>query len=168
MVKVADEKTDRRRGIDHIGVSICAIVHDGQGKILMMKRGQNARDEHGNWDICGGALEFGELVEDAIARELQEELCTAPLEIQFLTAYEAHRLYNGDPTHWIALLHGVKVDPKTVKLGEPDKFDDFGWFRKDELPTPQHSQFPKALAEAFSGCGSPMPQASNKCLFQLV
>jgi ADP-ribose pyrophosphatase YjhB (NUDIX family) len=115
----------------------------------MMKRGQNARDEHGNWDICGGALEFGELIEDAIGRELQEELCTAPLEVKFLTAYEAHRVHEGASTHWIALLHAVLVDPKTVKLGEPDKFDEIGWFHKNELPSPQHSQFHHSLAEAL-------------------
>ena len=36
-----------KRGFDYIGVSACAIVHDGQGNILMMKRGAKARDEHG-------------------------------------------------------------------------------------------------------------------------
>lgn len=148
MVEVATEAVDRRRGIDHIGVSVCSIVHDGHGKILLMKRGQNARDEHGNWDICGGALEFGERIEDGIRREVKEELCAKPIEIAFLTAYEAHREYKGDPTHWIALLHSVRVDPKAVKLGEPDKFDDFGWFGPEELPEPQHSQLFRSIAAA--------------------
>jgi len=65
----AEEKVDHRRGIDHIGVSVVAVVHDGKGKILLQKRGPKARDERGNWDICGGAIEFGESIEEAIKRE---------------------------------------------------------------------------------------------------
>lgn len=144
----ADEKVDLKRGIDHIGVSVCMIVHDGKGRILLMKRGKKARDEQGRWDICGGALEFGESINDAISRELNEELCTSPVDIKFLTAYEAHREHNSSPTHWIALLHAVRIDPKKVRIGEPHKIDELGWFSKHDLPSPLHSQFSKALAAA--------------------
>lgn len=144
------DDTTRRRGIDHIGVSACAIVHDGNGKILMMKRGAKARDEHGRWDIMGGSVEFGEPIKDALRRELKEELRTVPLRIQFLTAYEAHRKYKSEKTHWVALLHSVRVNPKTVSLGEPDKFDEIGWFTLRTLPSPLHSQFPKALKAALA------------------
>lgn len=144
----AVDKYGLRRGMDYIGVSVCAIVHDGQGHILMMKRGAKARDEHGRWDITGGSIDFGESIEVSLRRELKEELRTTPLDILFLTAYEAHREYKGNKTHWIALLHAVKVDPKTVQLGEPEKFDEIGWFTSQNLPEPLHSQFPKALAAA--------------------
>lgn len=148
MIKVAEEAVDRQRGIDHIGVTVCSVVHDGHGKILLMKRGEKARDEHGNWDICGGALEFGERIEDGIRREVKEELCAKAIEIEFLSAYEAHREYKGDSTHWIALLHAVRVEPASIRLGEPDKFDDLGWFNLADLPGPQHSQLHKAIAAA--------------------
>ncbi len=144
-----NSSNNSRRGIDYIGVSVCAIVHDGHGKILMMKRGAKARDEHGRWDIMGGSMEFGELIEETLRRELYEELRTKPLRIQFLTAYEAHRQHKSDKTHWIALLHGVEVDPKTIMLGEPDKFDEIGWFTAATLPSPLHSQFHKALKAAL-------------------
>lgn len=150
MVKVASEKTDLRRGIDHIGVSIACIVHDGNGRILLMKRGPMARDEHGRWDVLGGAIEFGESVEDAIHREAEEELCAKPLEIEFLTAYDAHREHEGQPTHWIALVHAVRVNPDTVKIGEPHKISEIGWFTSKTLPSPRHSQFEKSFKFALS------------------
>lgn len=146
----ADESVDLRRGVDHIGVSVTSIIHDGQGNILMMKRGQKARDERGTWDICGGALEFGESIDDAIRREVMEELSTKALDIVFLHAGDAHRTnHEGDKTHWIWLLHAVLVDPNTVKIGEPHKIDEIGWFDKDSLPKPLHSQFHNALKAAL-------------------
>jgi ADP-ribose pyrophosphatase YjhB (NUDIX family) len=150
MAKVtpAGEEIDLRRGIDHIGVSAVSIIHDDAGRILLMKRGPKARDEHGRWDICGGAIEFGESIDEAIAREVAEELCTTPLEVNFLTAYDAHRLQDGRKTHWVALVHAVKVDPETVKIGEPHKISEIGWFTSKTLPKPLHSQFQKSFSVA--------------------
>ena len=69
--------------------------------------------------------------------------------MQFLTAYEAHRIYNGKKTHWVALIHAVLVNASSVKLGEPEKFDEIGWFNSSNLPSPLHSQFSKALKAAL-------------------
>ena len=147
--KVADETTDLRRGIDHIGVSASFVIHDGKGNLLLQKRGPNARDERGRWDIGGGAIEFGETIEEAIAREVMEELCAKPLDMEFLTVYDAHREHEGSRTHWVAVIYAVKVDPKSVKIGEPHKIDELGWFTSKNLPTPLHSQFQKSFKEAL-------------------
>jgi 8-oxo-dGTP diphosphatase len=145
----ADEAVDLRRGIDHIGVGVAAVVHDGQGRVLLMKRGLKARDEQGRWDICGGAVEFGETIMEAIARELSEELCATSLAVEFLGAYDAHREHAGQPTHWVQMLHAVQVDPKKVKIGEPHKIDAIDWFTSDSLPDPLHSQFWKSFQLAL-------------------
>jgi ADP-ribose pyrophosphatase YjhB (NUDIX family) len=150
MVEIADIAKDHRRGIDHIGVSVSFIIHDGNGNIMLHKRGQQARDEQGRWDVGGGALEFGESIDDAIRRELKEEFCVDAIDIEFLTAYEAHREHNGTPTHWIALLHAVKVDPSHVQNGEPHKIDEIGWFTSENLPSPLHSQFEKGFGAALA------------------
>lgn len=150
MVKVANKKTDLRRGVDHIGISASFIIHDGRGRILLQKRGKKARDEQGSWDVGGGAIEFGEPIEDAIKREIMEELVTEPLEIKFLTVYDAFRELNGQPTHWIAIIHAVKVDPDKVKIGEPHKIEEIDWFTSKNLPKPLHSQFNKSFKIALS------------------
>jgi ADP-ribose pyrophosphatase YjhB (NUDIX family) len=150
MVKVANKKTDLRRGIDHIGISASFIIHDGRGRILLQKRGKKARDEQGSWDVGGGAIEFGEPIEDAVRREIMEELVTEPLEIKFLTVYDAFRELNGQPTHWIAIIYAVKVDPDRVKIGEPHKIEEINWFTSKKLPKPLHSQFNKSFKIALS------------------
>lgn len=149
--KIALPKADLRRGIDHIGVSACAVIYDDEGRILLMKRGPGARDEQGHWDICGGAIEFGESIDEAVRREVVEELGAEPLDIQFLAVYDAHRRHtDGRPTHWVALTHAVRVDPSQVKIGEPDKVAEIGWFFSHELPTPLHSQFQKNYQPALA------------------
>ena len=148
--KVADNSIDLRRGVDYIGVTVNFLVHDGQGRILLQKRSQNCRDEQGNWDIGGGAVEFGETLDDAVARELMEELCVKPLSIKAIQHYDAHRINKGVPTHWIAVTYAVLVDPNEVSIGEPHKVDDIGWFTKDNLPSPLHSMFDKAYEIAIT------------------
>lgn len=143
-VKLADAVLNMRRGFDHIGVSVPIVIHDGNGKILLHKRSKNARDEHGRWDLGGGAVELHEKFEDAVRRELMEEFGAEALEVEFIHMYEAHREHNGEPTHWIAVMHAAKVDPATVIIGEPDKIDEIGWFGLDDLPDPLHSMFPVA------------------------
>lgn len=144
-MKVASEAVDLRRGIDHIGVGVCCVVHDGKGNMLMMKRGEKARDEQGRWDIVGGAIEFGESIDAAITRELLEEICTTPQEIKFIGAYDAHREHNGAKTHWVQLLHVVLVNPDEVRIGEPHKIAEIDWFTSSTLPEPLHSQFEKSF-----------------------
>jgi len=132
-----------KKGFDYIGVGICAFCHDGNGKFVMVKRGQNARDEHGNWDIIGGGIEFGDTVEETIKKEIKEELDADVLKTEFLGYFDAHREYEGKPTHWVQLAFKVQVDPQQVKNNEPHKFDELGWFDWETLPEPRHSQFPR-------------------------
>ena len=143
---INSDDANLRRGIDHIGVSATALVHDGQGHLLLQKRGLQARDERGRWDLCGGAIEFGDTIEETLHKELLEELCAVPLEMEFLTVYDAHRQTDdGTKTHWVAIIYAVKVDSATVKIGEPHKIAELGWFTSKTLPEPLHSQFHKAF-----------------------
>jgi 8-oxo-dGTP pyrophosphatase MutT (NUDIX family) len=135
------------KGMDYIGVGVIYFCHDGKGNILMAKRSINARDENGRWDIGGGAIEFGMNPEETLKKEIMEEYCTDCLGYEFLGFRDVHREHNGRHTHCVVLDYKVLVDPKKVKIGEPHKFDDIGWFRIDAMPPPAeiHSQFPKFL-----------------------
>lgn len=136
------------KGISYVGVTTNAFCHDGKGHFLMMKRGQGARDEHGRWDIVGGGLKVGQPVLENLKREIDEELCVDPHDIQYIGFRDVHRqLEDGTKTHWISLDHVVKVDPQLVKIGEPEVIDEIGWFTLENLPSPLHSQFPVFLTQ---------------------
>jgi 8-oxo-dGTP diphosphatase len=141
-------KSDIRRGVDFIGVTVPFVIHDGKGRVLLQKRSQNCRDEQGTWDVGGGSMEFGESFEEAVLREVSEELGVQPQKIEFLEAYNALRDNSGVPTHWIALVHAVKVDPSKVTINEPQYIDEIGWFNVKKMPTPLHSQMMRSVSAA--------------------
>ena len=50
----------------------CAIPRDGDGRIILARRG--FEPGRGRWSMPGGFVDLGETVEDAVRRELREEL----------------------------------------------------------------------------------------------
>lgn len=128
-----------KKGEDYIGVSVSYFCHDGNGNFLMNKRSTACRDEHGRWDPGGGGIEFGHTVEETLRKEIAEEYCTEVLDFEFLGYRDAHREHDGKKTHWVSLDFKVLVDRDSVRNGEPHKFDEIGWFKLDQLPTPLHS-----------------------------
>jgi len=119
-------------------VSCVFICHDAVGRILLARRGAGARDEPGTWDTGAGGIELGETFEEAVSREVREEYATDALEIETIGVRNVLR--SNPATHWIAVLFAVSVDPATVMIGEPHKFDRLNWFAPDALPNPLHSQ----------------------------
>lgn len=135
------KKKNLQRGVDFIGVTVVFYCHDGKGNFLMHKRSKNCRDEVGNWDVGGGGMEFGESFEEAVEREIFEEYCCEIEDLKLLGTYNILRENKGKPTHWIGILFAARVDPKRVKIGEPEYMDELGWFREDNLPSPLHTNF---------------------------
>jgi len=143
------------KGKDSIGVSVVYFCHDGKGSFAMHKRSQKTRDEQGVWDVGGGALELNETVEECLRKEVGEEWGAEVLKSEFLGFRDVHRFASPEPgeggeqgnipTHWIALDFKVLVDPAQIKIGEPNKFDEMGWFKLEDFPVPLHSQLPYAL-----------------------
>lgn len=141
MVTVVEDKKVIK-GIDYIGVTVVFLCHDGNGNVVMAKRSKNARDEQERWDIGGGGLEFGSSPAETLRKEIKEEYCTDVLDFSFLGFRDVHRKLHDKPTHWIALDFLVRINPEKVKIGEPHKFDEIGFFPLNNLPQPIHSQIP--------------------------
>lgn len=134
-----------KKGIDYIGISVIYFCHDGKGNVVLGKRGKNARDEQGKWDIGGGGVEFGDTAVDTLKKEIKEEYSTDVLNYEYLGYRDIHREHEGKKTHWVTLDFKVFVDKEKVKNGEPHKFDAVEWFTLGSLPAPLHSQLPTFL-----------------------
>jgi len=129
-----------QQGITYVGVAIVYFCHDDKGNFVMAKRSKKARDENGKWDIGGGGLDFDLSVEKTLRKEIKEEYCTDVLSYEFLGYRDVFRINNGKKTHWVTLDFTVLIDPKKVKIGEPEVFTDLQWFRLENLPDNTHSQ----------------------------
>ena len=130
--------SDLKPGIDHVGVSTSFICHDGRGRFLLHKRSKNCRDGQGTWDVGGGKLEFGLTLEENVLREVMEEYgCAGKIQEQ-LPSF-CHFAQQGErKTHWVAVPFIIQVDARYVRLNEPEKMDEIGWFTLDDLPSPLH------------------------------
>ena len=122
-------------------VSCVFVCHDGEGRVLLARRGAGARDEPGTWDTGAGALEHGESFADAVRREVREEYTAEALRIETI---DVRNILRGG-SHWVAVVSVVLVDPATVAIAEPHKFDELGWFTPDAPPAPLHTQLPATM-----------------------
>lgn len=133
------------KGIDFIGTAVAFFCHDGRGNVVMNKRGNNARDEWGVWDIGAGGVEFGQTIEDTLHKEIKEEYCTEIVKAEFLGYRTVLREINGKKTHWIMFDFKVQVNPGMVGNGEPHKFEEVKWFAFKDMPKKVHSQIPNFI-----------------------
>ena len=54
-------------------ISIYAILWNEKGEFLLLRRSQNSHSNPGKWDLPGGKLNHGELLEEAVEREVGGE-----------------------------------------------------------------------------------------------
>lgn len=140
--KLSADELRSHKGVSFTGITTIFFCHDGNGSLFLTKRSKNTRDEHGRWDPGGGGLKHDQSVEENMRREVREEYNAEPIESEFIGYFDAFRKTpDGLPTHWLAMCFAVKVDPKKIKINEPEMVDNSGWFTIDNLPHPLHSQF---------------------------
>ena len=117
-------------GKDFIGIGCGAIIVNDKDEVLLLKRSSTARTEPITWSRPGGAVEFGEKIEEAVVREVEEE---TGVKIQVLKHLEITQNIEEDK-HWIAhgyLARHLSGEPKNM---EPTKHDEIRWFPVNELP----------------------------------
>ncbi len=119
-------------------VAACALV-DRDGRVLLARRPQD-KDHAGLWEFPGGKVEQGETIEQALVRELREELGIEPCETclqPFAFATHTHgdqqllmplfvcrqwdgfaRPHEGQAIKWVRPqdMHGIDMPPADIPL----------------------------------------------------
>ena len=122
------------QGKDYIGVGGGCLILNEKEEVLLMKRAGAVRNEAGYWSKPGGAIEFGEKAEEAMIREIKEELGVQIKIIGILPPTD-HIITEGkDKQHWLALNFLAKIIAGQPKNLEPHKCDRIAWFPLDRLP----------------------------------
>jgi ADP-ribose pyrophosphatase YjhB (NUDIX family) len=116
-------------GIDFVGVGVGGVIVR-QSKILLLLRKKPPECNH--WTIPGGAIEFGEKVEDALLRELIEEIgvqtrIVAPLGL-------TDQILPLEGTHWVSLRFLVEIVAGEPENACPESHSRIAWFPLEALP----------------------------------
>lgn len=119
-------------GIDYIGVGCGALIVNDKKETLLLKRGAESRNQAGFWSKPGGTVEFGEKIEDAIKREIKEELGVEIELIEFL-GFTNH-IMKEENQHWLSISYLARITKGEPKNLEPEKHDEIRWFKFDNLP----------------------------------
>ncbi len=112
-----------------VRAGVGAIVVNG-GRVLLLKRKKES--EAGLWGIQGGAVEFGETIDQAVERELKEEL-GVECEIVRLLGVTDH-IVPEEGAHWVSPVFLARISSGTPKNAEPEKHSEMRWFDLEELP----------------------------------
>jgi len=125
-----------------VGVGVL-VVKDG--KVLLGKR-KGAHGE-GTWSFPGGHLEGGESWEDCAHRETMEE---AGIQIKnlrlFATINDVHPNWG---QHYVTLLMQADHDQGEARVCEPNKCEQWDWFRWEEMPEPLFEPIQAALNQGL-------------------
>ena len=119
-----------QRGIDYIGVGVGAAIFDKEGRLFITKRGPNAKNERGKWEIPGGSVDFGETCEQAIRREMCEENGIEIKVIELLGFFD--HIIPDERQHWVSPTFICRIIHGEPKILEPGKCDEIGWFTIEE------------------------------------
>lgn len=107
-----------------------AIVQDG--RLLLVRRLREP--EAGCWGLPGGKVDWLEPVEQAVRREIEEELAIRLTTLALLCVVDQIDAQRGE--HWLAPVYLAEAFEGQVRNVEPEKHSDVAWFALDSPPEP--------------------------------
>lgn len=124
-----------------VGIGIL-VSHDG--KVLITKRYDPSQPEaHLKWQLPGGKVEFGETIQEAVIREMQEEV-SVTVTIPNYPPIVGSSLWKHPTIHVQCMLIGFicRADGQTVTIS-CEETSDFAWINPAEIA--QRDRLPQAL-----------------------
>lgn len=114
-----------KEGVDYIGVGVGAAIINNKGKLLIILRGKGSKNEIEKWEIPGGSVKFGETLEQALKREIKEEL---GIEIELIELLGiCDHIIPKENQHWVSPTFICKIKKGIPKILEPNKCEEIKW-----------------------------------------
>jgi nucleoside triphosphatase len=115
---------------------VVPIIRDGEGRVLLCRMAADRGVFPGQWGLAGGGVEPGERIEDALRREVREELGVEVAEARPLFFKDgAHeKLFkdgNRRSIYMVFLLYECRLASTALTLNE--EFSESAWVRLGDL-----------------------------------
>jgi ADP-ribose pyrophosphatase YjhB (NUDIX family) len=124
-----------------VGVG-CGAAIVRENRLLLVKR--RKPPEAGFWSLPGGKVEFLERAEQAVIREIAEEI---GVSIALGPLICLIQMIGVDGQHWVSPVYRALIEAGEPVNREPDKIEAIGWFALDDPPTPLAIAAREAIAQ---------------------
>lgn len=113
---------------------VAAVISDGN-RVLATQRGYGAYKDW--WEFPGGKIEDGETPEEALAREIREELKIEILVGDYIDTveYDYPEFHLSMKCYWATISHGepVLLEHEAAKWLTRDELEEVNWLPADRL-----------------------------------
>jgi 8-oxo-dGTP diphosphatase len=109
-------------------VAVRAIITNGEGKILILKR-SNTSYGLGQWNLPGGKVDFGQTAIDAVSREIEEETMLISENTSFLF-YMDNLPSDSTDLHFVTLFFKCRC---TGSLCINDESSEYRWIEQKDI-----------------------------------
>jgi 8-oxo-dGTP diphosphatase len=141
-------RTDREYPA-HPLVGVGALIHDGEGRVLLIKR--KFEPNKGRWSLPGGLLETGETLVEAGRREVREEL-GVELDVEGLFQVSEEIIKDGEAKtrfHFVLVDFLASMRPKASRITLNDESESFIWYRPEDVKGLDASENTTRIVEKY-------------------
>jgi 8-oxo-dGTP diphosphatase len=135
---------ERAQSWPAIGVAARGVVMDDEGRVLLIKRASDVWLDPDRWELPGGKMDHGELLDDALAREVREE---TGLEVRVGEPVHVCQ-FTVDPFWVTCITFACERTGGEVVLSE--EHGDFAWVAPAELAQVDLASNTKDQLEAYA------------------
>ena len=92
-------------------------IYNDAGELYLQKRSMTKDIQPGKWDTAvGGHIDYGETVEEALRREVREELGITAFTPQFITRYVFESAIEKELVNTFRTIYNGEIKPDTEEL----------------------------------------------------
>jgi 8-oxo-dGTP pyrophosphatase MutT (NUDIX family) len=130
--------------------AVSAIIFNERREVLLQRR----RDT-GKWCIISGHVEFGETVEHAMLREIEEETSISGKIVRLIGVYSSPEYstytYHDRTVQYVVTYFEVQLSGEIPNGFSKTETEAFAWFSKDNIPSDLDMINPNWLVDAIDG-----------------